>query len=199
MDGAPVFGLVRRCLPGVRVRGFAGVLNATTTRILARMEQGASAAQALREARALGIVEADPRHDLEGWDAALKGCALARALMGARVRPSAVRRRGIGRLTTRRLRDALAAGRRYRLVVRAERAGRGGVRVSVGPERLPIDHVLASAGCDGVLLLETDLMGTLAVWEGPASPEQTAYGVLVDLIAVARTLPSRARGGRPGP
>ena len=49
----------------------------------------------MKEAQRLGIAEADPRNDLEGWDAAVKGCALANALMGASVLPSRVRRRGI--------------------------------------------------------------------------------------------------------
>src|SRR5437867_45130 len=33
MDGTPVFNLVARCLPGIRVLGFRGTLNTTTTRI----------------------------------------------------------------------------------------------------------------------------------------------------------------------
>ena len=53
------------------------------------MEEGRTAAEALREAQAAGIAEADPSHDLDGWDAAVKGCALANALMGASVRPVA--------------------------------------------------------------------------------------------------------------
>jgi homoserine dehydrogenase len=43
------------------------------------MEEGRTAAEALREAQAAGIAEADPTLDLEGWDAAVKGCAVANA------------------------------------------------------------------------------------------------------------------------
>ena len=49
----------------------------------------------------LGIAEADPSHDLEGRDSAVKGCALANALMGAATRPASVARRGITRITAR--------------------------------------------------------------------------------------------------
>jgi homoserine dehydrogenase len=83
MDGTPVFNLAQRCLPGARILGFRGVLNSTTTRILSAMEAGRTASEALREAQAAGVAEADPRMDLDGWDAAVKGCALANALMGA--------------------------------------------------------------------------------------------------------------------
>ena len=92
MDGMPLFNAVERCLPGARVLGFRGLVNSTTTRILSRMEEGVPFDDALREAQAAGVAEADPRHDLEGWDAAVKACALANALMGADVRPAQVER-----------------------------------------------------------------------------------------------------------
>jgi homoserine dehydrogenase len=195
MDGAPIFNLVARCLPGARVLGFRGTLNSTTSLVLDRVERGLGAAAAVREAQALGIVEADPGHDLDGWDAAVKGCALAAVLMDARVPLAKVRRRGIRGLAAGAVRAAARAGFHYRLVTRAERAG-GRVRVSVGPEKLPTGDVLCGAGSDSALVLETDLMGELAVVERGGTVEQTAYGVLSDLIAIA----GLSRGGRrPGP
>jgi homoserine dehydrogenase len=198
MDGAPVFNLAARCLRGVRVRAFRGTLNSTTGYVLSRVERGASFAAALRDARRRGIVEADPRHDLDGWDAAVKGCALAAALMGARVRPPQVRRRGIGGLSASAVREAARAGTPIRLVVRGERAG-GVVRVRVRPERLRRGDLLAGEGSDSALVLETDLMGELAVIERGGTVEQTAYGVLSDLLAVAdaTALGRAARPRRP--
>jgi homoserine dehydrogenase len=193
MDGAPVFNLVERCLPGVRVVGFRGTLNSTTGYVLSRVERGLSPAAALDEARALGIVEADARHDLDGWDAAVKGCALAAALMGARVDPARVPRRGIRGLSAARVRRAAREGTRIRLVVRGERAG-GRVRVRVGPERLAQADPLAGAGSDSALVLRTDLMGEVAIVEKGGTVDQTAYGVLSDLLAVAAAL---SRAGRP--
>jgi len=195
MDGAPIFNLVEHCLPGVRVRGFRGTLNSTTSLVLTRMEQGASAAAAVREAQAMGITEADPTHDLDGWDAAVKGCALASVLMGASIRPAHVRRRGIRRLRASAVRAAARAGRHFRLVTRAVRV-RGGVRVSVGPEALPAGDPLCGAGSDSALVLETDLMGEIAVLERGGTVEQTAYGLLSDLVTVARAHASRGRRRR---
>jgi homoserine dehydrogenase len=183
MDGTPIFNLVERCLPGARVIGFRGLLNSTTTRILSRMEQGRSAEEALREAQAAGITEADPSHDLEGWDAAVKGCVLANALMGADVRPPRVQRRGIGGVTGAQAQAALRAGYRLRLIVRAARRG-SGARVSVGPERVPVGDFLVSSGSDGALVLSTDLMGEIGIWEGAGGVDQTAYALLSDLVAV---------------
>ena len=184
MDGAPVFNLVERCLPGARVLAFRGTLNSTTGYVLSRVEQGASFAAALREAQALGIAEADPRHDLDGWDAAVKGCALANALMGARVTPSDVMRRGIRGLSAARVRRVARQGGRLRLVTRGLRL-RGEVRVWVGPERLPAGDALAGSGSDSALALKTDLMGEVVIVERGGTVDQTAYGVLSDLLALS--------------
>jgi homoserine dehydrogenase len=192
MDGTPVFNLAERCLRGARVVSFRGTLNSTTNLVLSRMEEGLSAKAAVEEAQALGIAEADPANDLEGWDAAVKGCAIANGIMGASVRPSQVRRRGIAGLSTRHARAALRAGTRLRLVVRGERR-RGRVRVSVAPERIPFGDPLSGSGPDAALVLETDLMGEIGVFERGATVDQTAYAILSDLLEVARA----PRRGRP--
>jgi homoserine dehydrogenase len=185
MDGTPVFNLVARCLPGARIDGFRGTLNSTTNLVLSRMEQGLGRDAAVREAQRLGIAEADPRNDLDGWDAAVKGCALANALMGASVRPRHVRRRGIGRVSLAGVRRGLRAGFRTRLVVRGTRA-KGRVRVTVAPERVPLGDPLAGSGPDAALVFETDLMGEIGVFERGATVEQTAYALLSDLLEVVR-------------
>jgi homoserine dehydrogenase len=148
------------------------------------MEEGKSARRALAEARALGIAEADAGNDLRGWDSAVKACALANALLGANTRPSRVRRRGIGGLTPGRLRRALRKGARIRLVSRGTRVGRQ-VRLRVAPEALPLGDPLAVAGSDSALVLETDLMGEIALREGGGTVDQAAYALLSDLLAVA--------------
>lgn len=185
MDGTPVFNLVRRCLPGVRVLGFRGALNTTTTRILTHMEDGGTLAAALRQTQAEGIAEADPANDIEGWDSAAKGCALANALMGGSLHPAQIPRRGIADVTPKMVWDAALAKRRWRLVARASR-DRDRVLAWVGPEALPADDMLVSRACDGALILETDLMGEIGIWEGASGVDQTAYALLSDLLSLVR-------------
>jgi len=185
MDGTPVFNLAERCLRGVRILSFRGTLNSTTNLVLSRMEDGLTASAAVKEAQSLGIAEADPRNDLEGWDAAVKGCAIANGLMGASVRPSQVRRRGITGLTGLDARRASRAGTRLRLVARGVRQGRR-VRVSVGPERVPFGDPLSGSGPDAALVLETDIMGEIGVFERGATVDQTAYALLSDLLEIVR-------------
>jgi homoserine dehydrogenase len=185
MDGTPVFNLAEKCLRGARILSFRGTLNSTTNLVLSRMEEGLTAAAAVKEAQALGIAEADPSNDLEGWDSAVKGCAIANGLMSASVRPSQVRRRGIVGLGTGDARRALRAGNRLRLVVRGVRRGRR-VLVSVAPEPIPFGDPLSGSGPDAALVLETDLMGEIGVFERGATVDQTAYALLSDLIQVVR-------------
>jgi len=186
MDGTPIFNLHERCLPGNRVLGFRGLLNSTTTRILSRMEEGVAFEAALREAQRAGVAEADPRHDIEGWDAAVKGCAIANALMGADLKPAGVRRTGIAGVSMADVKRARRSGERIRLIVRGRRRG-GRVEVSVAPERLPVGDLLVSPGADGILVLETDLMAEIGIWEGAGGVDQTAYALLSDLVAVVES------------
>lgn len=188
MDGSPVFNLAERCLRGATVRGFRGVLNATTTRILSRMEAGVPFDVALAEAQAAGVAEADPAFDLDGWDAAVKACALANALMGASLRPADVERVSVSEVTAQSVARAALEGKRWRLVARAGRDGRK-VTARVAPEELPLGDLLVSSGADAVLVLDTDLMGEVGLWEGAGGVDQTAYALLSDLLEIAGSLP----------
>jgi homoserine dehydrogenase len=189
MDGSPVFNMVRNCLPGVKILGFSGALNSTTKVILGAMEQGRSFAEGVAEAQAMGIAEADPSYDVDGWDSAVKAAALANVLMDAGVRPQDVERTGIGALTAAEIQAARAAGKIYVLTSRASRGTDGNVRMQVSPERLPLSDPLATVqGTSNLLLLHTDLMGTLGTISIEPRVAQTAYGVLSDLVDITRTL-----------
>jgi len=188
MDGAPVFNLARHCLPGARVLGFAGVLNSTTQVILDAMRRGLTLEEGIEEARRLGVTEADPWFDIDGWDSACKAAALANVLMDARTTPAAVNRRGIGRLTPEKIAEAERSGKRIVLVSRGRRTP-AGVTLRVRAEVLDSNDMLAQVrGTSNVLVLHTDLMGEIGVFSLNPGLEQTAYGVFSDLVDVARSL-----------
>ena len=189
MDGAPVFNLVKRCMPAVRIEGFSGALSSTTKVILAAMEEGRSFAEGVAEAQAMGITEAEPEFDVDGWDAAVKAAALANVLMDAGARPQDVEREGISALTPEEVQAARAAGEIYVLTSRGERLKDGTVRMQVRPERLGRSEPLATArGTSNLLLLHTDLMGTVGTMSIEPGVAQTAYGVLSDLVDITRTI-----------
>lgn len=186
MDGTPVFNLVETCLPGTRVLGFSGVLNSTTNLILTGMESGRSFEESLAEAQRRGIAEADADYDIDGWDAAVKAVALANVLMDSDLRPADVDREGIRRITVEDLRSATASGMALRLVARAKQTT-GGVKLTVAPEQVSLGSVLGSVlGTSNALVLETDLMGEIAIIETDPGVDQTAYALLSDMISISQ-------------
>jgi homoserine dehydrogenase len=188
MDGAPVFNKVRNNLPGVSVLGFTGVLNSTSKVVLAALRRGATWEDGIREAQSMGIAEADPSYDLEGWDSAAKTAALANVLMDARTTPLQVERKGIAGVTPQQM-QALAAERKtIALVSRGERLDHG-VRLSVQPEILEETNLLGVIqGTSNLLLLHTDLMGTVGTVSIDPGVDQTAYGVFSDTVDIARSI-----------
>ena len=84
--GIPLIRALRESLAGESVRRIMGIVNGTTNFILSRMTtDGATYADALAEAQALGYAEGDPRADVEGHDAAAKAAIMAGIVFGAEV------------------------------------------------------------------------------------------------------------------
>jgi homoserine dehydrogenase len=185
MDGVPVFNMVRKNLPGVKVLGFTGVLNSTSKVVIEAMREGRSMQDGIEAARRLGITEADSSYDIDGWDSAAKAAVLANVLMDARLTPMEVDRRGIGRLTPERLLELRNAGKTVCLVSRGH-VGKSGVKLRVRAEVVDETDPLASVhGTSNLLLLDTDLMGTIGVMGIDSGVEQTAYGLFSDLVDIA--------------
>lgn len=186
--GLPVLNLGCRDLVGATIHRVEGILNSTTNYILSRMRQGMALAEALAEAQRRGIAEADPRLDLEGWDAAAKLVIIANAVLGVPARLADVTVEGITGLADIPLGDSQAV---YRLVARATRQADGRYRLTVAPERLPSDHVLA--GVDdwqmGVVF-ETDIYETMFLKIDERGPLATAAAMLRDAVHSLTALPA---------
>jgi len=190
MDGAPVFSLVRKNLPGARVFGFTGALNSTTKVIIDAMREGRSMEEGIAEARRLGITEADASFDIDGWDSAAKTAALANVFLDARATPQQVDTRGIARLTPERVAELASKGKTVCLISRGRR-GEEGVRLRVRAEVLDQTDLLAAVrGTSNLLLLHTDLMGTIGIVSVSPGIQQTAYGVFSDLVDILRGQPA---------
>jgi homoserine dehydrogenase len=188
MDGTPIFNMAEAALPATTIGGFRGLLNSTSNYVLSRMAQSETLEEAVSGAQKLGIAEANPANDLDGWDASVKATVLANVLMGSDIRPGDVRRDGLGADAMRAAQAALLPGQTLKQVAEAERVGES-VSVRVRLVALPPGDALAHlSGMEAALTLHTDTMGDLTIIEGEGGPRQRAHGVMADLVAVARQI-----------
>jgi homoserine dehydrogenase len=195
MDGLPVFSLLEFALPDCRLLGFEAVFNATTNYIVDAMGTGRSFDEALAHVQAEGYAEADPSHDIDGWDAACKAAALANVAMDAGITPADIEKESLADVPVERIVRARADGKRLRLVTTVWRETPDGVAPEAGPVRgrvrateLDIEHPLAPVGSESLgAILHTDLMADVFVCEIAGLVPQTAYGVYADLVHLCRT------------
>ena len=90
---------------------------------------------------------------------------------------------GIQGITESDIQAAIRRGNRIKLVCRGWRDDAGQLHGQVGPEEVPADHLYATIdGTSSVVSITTDLMGKLSVVEHAPEIEQTAYGILSDLL-----------------
>ena len=183
----PVFSLFRGSLPAARLEAFAGVFNSTTNVILDEIAAGRTFDEGVRRAQELGIAETDPAHDVDGWDSAVKACALANVLMGANLKLEEIQREGIRGLRDDEVRAAQDEGRPFRLVACARRGREGRVSASVRPERVePRGPFGVVNGTTLAVHYELDVLPGLTVIAHDPDLKSTAYGLLADFIEAAR-------------
>jgi len=186
MDGAPIFSLFRRTLPGAQLLGLRGILNSTTNLILTRMEAGESFEAAVKFAQSAGLAETDPSADVDGWDAAIKIAALVSVLMDVPCTPQQVERTGIRAITPEMIQAAKAEGKRWKLVCSAEREGTA-LKARVAPELVaPSSPLYSVSGASSIVEFKTDVLTSLSIVEGNPGPETTAYGLLADFIEAVK-------------
>ena len=187
IDGMPLINLAEFTLPATEIQGVRAIINATSNFILSGLIMGQSFEETLQRAQAIGITEADPSLDLDGWDAAVKLTIVANVLMGADIRPQdVVRESSAARM--RELAANLPAGSVAKQVATITRTANG-VQARVALEVLAGDDSLAGIGQGkAAIQFQTDTMGDLTVIEGPGGPRQTAFGVLSDLINIKRAM-----------
>ena len=187
LDSAPVFSLFRETLPAVKLRSFSGIFSSTTNVIIETMEAGRTFAEGLKTAEELGVTETDPSHDIDGWDATVKVCALANVLMNVPLKPQEVARSGIRELNANQLQRARAEGKPFKLVARASRQQDDKISAVVRPEQIgqlePLGNV---RGTSLAIHFELDMMPGLTVTSHRPNLQSTAYGLLADFINAVR-------------
>ncbi len=184
----PVVNIGQRDLVGCEIRGVRGIFNSTSNSILEAMGLGGSYVQALKQAQADGIAEADPSLDVEGWDTANKLVIIANSVLGVPTTLEDVRPvTGITGITSEQIVQGAADGKVVKLIATAGKAGEG-FRFSVQPEWLPKDDFLATvSGWEMGIVFDTDIMGLQQFKVDERGPIPTAAAMLRDVINLSRS------------
>ncbi len=175
-------------MAGSSILSIEGVLNGTTNFILDEMEaSGCEYAEALAKAQRDGIAETDPSLDVEGWDTAGKLLILTKVFMDENMTLDDIAVEGITGLTAADIKDAAAAGCRYKLVGRAAFDQNVTLKLTVKPERIPEDHLLYSvSGKNKAVRYVSDTLGELVIMGGASGTTPAAASVLRDLVNMHR-------------
>ncbi len=205
--GLPVITTLRDLIDtGDEVLAIEGIFSGTLAYLFNKYDGSVPFSALVREAKALGYTEPDPRDDLSGLDVARKLVILARENGGSTgleqialesLVPEALRELPVEDFLARlpeldapmqaRLVAAKAEGKVLRYVAKLAAGG----AASVGLVALPLDHAFAHIRLtDNVVQFTTKrYRDNPLVVQGPgAGPEVTAAGVFADLLRVATSL-----------
>jgi len=186
--GIPILRPISQCLSGNRITRIDGIVNGSTNYLLTRMERsGVSFDEALSEARELGYAEADPRADIDGWDARRKLAILANAAFGSKLADEAqIETMGITHLTAGDFAAAAAFGASVKLIAHAEREGDrwyGWVHPAAVIYGSPLSGVSMAFNA---IRVHGDFSGDIMFYGQGAGAHPTASAVIGDIIDVAR-------------
>ena len=182
--GIPLLRPLFQCLAGNQIQEIAGILNGTTNYILTRMvKDGASFADALKEAQAKGYAEADPTADVEGLDAGRKICILSDLAWGKEVRPEDISVQGISAIDLRDVAIASGAGYRIKLLGRAMKLADGRQAAFVSPHLVPESSPLAAVDdVFNAVMIRGNAVGDVMFYGRGAGDLPTASAVMGDVL-----------------
>ncbi|MEO6317932.1 MAG: homoserine dehydrogenase [Acidimicrobiales bacterium] len=185
--GIPIIRPLRESLVGERITRVMGIVNGTTNYVLTCMtEAGASYADALAEAQALGFAEADPTADVEGYDAGAKAAIIASIAFGAAVTADDVHHEGISSIAEVDIAFARKMGYVIKLLAVAEQDDDGAIGVRVHPSMVPMEHPLAAVRESfNAIFIEGAAVGDLMFYGRGAGGSPTASAILGDLVDAA--------------
>jgi homoserine dehydrogenase len=184
MSGTPIINVMATTFRIDEVLEIRSLLNVSTNYILGAMEQGRSYEEAQAEADELGLLEANPSLDLDGYDAMAKLVILVNMLTGTPFQADQVLREGIANITARDVQLAMDKGVRYKMVAHAWRE-EGNWKAQVGPFKIdardPLYHVPMTRNA---IQIKTETLGTLYI-EGPGTgKKETGHAILSDILSI---------------
>lgn len=187
--GIPILRTIWDSLQANEVTSVMGIINGTTNYILTRMEEeGASFEDVLKDAQRQGLAEANPKNDVEGFDAMYKLSILSSMAFHARVPVEYIYREGITNVTQEDIAIGSELGYRVKLLAIGKKRGTG-IEVRVHPTMIPKTHPLAAVrGSFNAIFLNGNIVGDLMLYGKGAGDMPTASAVVSDIIYAAQQM-----------
>jgi len=180
LSGTPAINFAINGLAGCNITEIEGILNGTTNFILTKMEQGMKYIEALQEAQRLGYAEADPRADVEGWDAAVKAVILAKVIMGLDISIDDVKTTGITNISEDDIQDAMKKNGHIKLIASVK-----GPEAIIAPRYISNSHPFANIMYDtNAITFHTDHLGSVTIMGPGAGAIGTGQAVIRDILSI---------------
>ncbi len=186
--GIPVISPMLNCLTANKIERIAGILNGTTNYILTKMlVDGASFADALKDAQERGYAERDPSADVEGTDALRKICILAGIAFGKHIPTElAALKRGITEIDFADIAAASKAGYNIKLLGVAKACG-DKASVLVAPHLVKQGTQIAdTSDVFNAVSVKGNMVDELVFYGRGAGSLPTASAVCSDIIQALR-------------
>ncbi len=186
VGGVPI---IRTLLDGLQancIQSMMGIVNGTTNYILDKMtNEGASYADVLKQAQALGYAELDPTSDVEGFDSTYKLSILSSMAFHTKIPYTKIHREGITSITQ----EDIAYGKELGYVIKLLAIGKNtpaGIEVRVHPTYIRANHPLASVNdAFNAVFITGDAVDDIMLYGRGAGDLPTGSAVVSDVIYAA--------------
>jgi homoserine dehydrogenase len=183
--GIPIIAAIRRSLAGNKISEIYGIVNGTTNYILSKMtNENREFEDVLKEAQKKGFAEANPKNDIEGYDASYKAIILAAVAFGADIKWEDIRFEGIGKVALEDIRYAGEIGYVIKLLAIAKNED-GVTDIRVHPTLVPINHPLAAVNdAYNAIFVKGNAIGSSMFYGEGAGARPTASSIIADIIEI---------------
>lgn len=184
--GIPVLQSIRNSLSANNIERIYGIVNGTTNYILSKMTaSGADFSETLGEAQALGYAEANPKNDVEGYDATYKLSILAGLAFRCTVDYNDIYREGITNITS----ADIVAARQFGYTIKILAMGinhEDSIELRVHPVMIENSHPLATVNdVFNAIFIRGSSLGDAMLYGRGAGELPTASAVVGDVMNLA--------------
>lgn len=193
--GIPILNSLRTPLASDKLTNVSGIVNGTTNYILTKMsEQNLNFDEVLAEAQALGLAEADPSGDVDGFDAARKIVILTKMAFGVSIDLDKVPVQGIRHIKSRDIKVAESLGYVIKLLGQTSNQN-GTVYAEVAPTLVPKTHPLSTVRNEmNAVFTIGDATGEMMFYGPGAGELPTGAMVVSDIMAIGQHIHTGTTG-----